>query len=101
MLEKEKKKLSRKEVKIQLNKLIELFQKKTTKTLRDKIKAESKLKAENNLAGKKPLKENINSLQETIDYLRVCVIYTLLDLEANRREQIALKKLLKDNGIDV
>lgn len=89
-----KKKLSRIVVKEQLNKLIELFQKRNPKTLRDKIKAENKLKAENNLAGNKPKKESIDSLQETIDYLRVCVKYTLYDLEATRRENKQLRKEL-------
>lgn len=91
MTKEEEKKLSRKEVKNQLNKLIGLFQKKSTKTLRDKMKAESELKAENDLAGKKPQKESIDSLQETINYLRVCIKYKLYDLEATQRENKILK----------
>ena len=34
-------------------------------------------------------------LQNTLDYLRVCIQYRCLDLEATRRENTILKKLLK------
>lgn len=36
--------------------------------------------------------------RETIDYLRVCAKYTLFDLEAARREIMALKKKVLDAG---
>lgn len=79
----ENKKLSRKNVKDQLGTIIKLFQKKTKslKPIQNKVKEEQK-----------------DSLQETINYLRVCVKYTIFDLEASRREIEALKKLLKDGG---
>jgi len=80
------KKLSRKEVRKQLDDIILLFHKtpkaKKTKESLKKIKSETK---------------NLNSLQEIIDYLRVCTKYTLLDLEATRRENDYLKKLLKES----
>jgi len=84
----EKKKLSRKEVKIQLKNLIEEFQK------------TPKLK---NRKPKKP-KEKLNpskmdSIQETIDYLRVCIKYNVFDLEATKRENEYLRKLLEENEI--
>jgi len=44
------------------------------------------------------LKKSINSLQETLDYLRVCIKYQLFDLEATRRENEYLKKLLEDKN---
>lgn len=43
------------------------------------------------------LKSNISSLQESLDYLRVSIKYILFDLEATRRENTYLKKLLEDN----
>ena len=84
----EKKKLSRKEVKIQLKNLIGEFQK------------TPKLK---NRKPKKP-KEKLNpskmdSIQETIDYLRVCIKYNVFDLEATKRENEYLRKLLEENEI--
>lgn len=38
----------------------------------------------------------LDHLQELLDYLRVCVKYTRFDLEATRRENKYLKKLLED-----
>lgn len=90
MLE-EKKKLSRKDVTDFLNKIIKLFQKKKFRTLKDKIDEKAK----------KQSKKTEDSLQESLDYLQVCVKYTLFDLEATRRENEALKKLLRDNGIEL
>jgi hypothetical protein len=47
------------------------------------------------------IKNNIDkeSIQELIDYLRVCTKYIILDNESYQREIKALKKLLDDNGI--
>jgi len=36
--------------------------------------------------------------QESLDYLRVCIKYQLFDLEATRRENAYLRKLLEDNS---
>ena len=44
----------------------------------------------------KRLAKSVNSLQESLDYLRVCIKYQLFDLEATRRENRYLKKLLED-----
>jgi hypothetical protein len=44
------------------------------------------------------LKKSVNSLQEALDYLRVCIKYQLFDLEATRRENEYLKKLLEDRN---
>lgn len=44
----------------------------------------------------KKLKKNVSSLQESLDYLRVSIKYLLFDLEATRRENTYLKKILED-----
>ena len=44
----------------------------------------------------KKLKKSVSNLQESLDYLRVSIKYLLFDLEATRRENTYLKKLLED-----
>jgi len=44
------------------------------------------------------LKKNIARLQESLDFLRVSVKYLVFDLEATRRENGSLKKLLKEKN---
>ena len=46
----------------------------------------------------KQLKKSTNALQESLDYLRVSIKYILFDLEATRRENTYLKKLLGDKN---
>ncbi len=46
----------------------------------------------------KRLRKSVDSLQESLDYLRVSVKYLLFDLESTRRENSYLKKLLEDNS---
>ena len=46
------------------------------------------------------LKKSITNLQEVLDYLRVCIKYQAFDLEATRRENEYLKKLLEENNND-
>ena len=46
----------------------------------------------------KKLKKSISSLQESLDYLRVSIKYMLFDLEATRRENNYLRKLLEDKS---
>ncbi len=46
----------------------------------------------------KKLKKSVSSLQESLDYLRVSIKYMLFDLEATRRENNYLRKLLEDKG---
>ena len=53
--------------------------------------------AEQAKANRKKLEKSIGSLQESLDYLRVCIKYQLFDLEATRRENQYLRKLLEDN----
>lgn len=49
-------------------------------------------------ANRQKLEKSINSLQESLDYLRVCIKYQLFDLEATRRENKYLRKLLEENN---
>lgn len=44
----------------------------------------------------KKLKHSVSSLQESLDYLRVSIKYLLFDLEATRRENSYLRKLLDE-----
>ncbi len=40
------------------------------------------------------LEEKVNDLQESLDYLRLCIKYQSFDLEATRRENEYFKDLL-------
>ena len=44
----------------------------------------------------KKLKKSVDNLQEALDYLRICIKYQLFDLEATRRENQYLRKLLEE-----
>jgi hypothetical protein len=46
----------------------------------------------------KKLEQSVNSLQESLDYLRICIKYQLFDLEATRRENDYLRKLLEGSS---
>jgi len=46
----------------------------------------------------KKLERSANTLQESLDYLRICIKYQLFDLEATRRENEYLKKLLEERS---
>lgn len=48
----------------------------------------------------KQIKQDVDYLTESLDYLRVCIKYLLLDIEATRRENDYLRKLLNDQGRD-
>lgn len=41
------------------------------------------------------LQKSADNLQESLDYLRICIKYQLFDLEATRRENEYLRKLLE------
>lgn len=45
---------------------------------------------------RRELKETVASLQESIDFLRLSIKYMLFDLEATRRENAYLRKVLDD-----
>jgi hypothetical protein len=59
--------------------------------------AELARQAESN---RKELQKSIDTLQELLDYLRVCIKYQAFDLEATRRENDYLRKLLEESNRD-
>jgi len=54
--------------------------------------------SERTYKNRKRLEKNVNVLQESLDYLRLCIKYQLFDLEATRRENMYLRKLLEEQG---
>lgn len=44
------------------------------------------------------LRKTVNSLQDSIDYLRLSIKYLLFDLEATRRENAYLRKMLEEQS---
>ena len=56
------------------------------------------LLAEQTKARHKQLKKTVDSLQESIDFLRLSIKYMLFDLEATRRENSYLKKMLEESN---
>jgi len=44
------------------------------------------------------LRKTVTSLQESLDYLRLSIKYLLFDLEATRRENGYLRKMLEDQS---
>lgn len=44
----------------------------------------------------KDLKKTVTNLQDSIDYLRVTIKYLLFDLEATRRENNYLRRILEE-----
>jgi len=46
----------------------------------------------------KELKDRIESLQDSLDYLRVCIKYQIFDLEATRRENKYLRKMIDEKN---
>jgi len=51
--------------------------------------------AEQARANQQKLDKSIDTLHELLDYLRVCIKYQAFDLEATRRENEYLRKLLE------
>jgi len=43
------------------------------------------------------LQKSVDRMQESLDYLRVCIKYQIFDLEATRRENKYLRQLLEDS----
>ena len=46
------------------------------------------------------LQETVHNLQESLDYLRLSIKYLVFDLEATRRENSYLRKMLDQNTHD-
>ena len=47
------------------------------------------------------MKKTVGELQDSLDYLRLSIKYLVFDLEATRRENQYLRKLLDDEGIEL
>jgi transcriptional antiterminator len=43
------------------------------------------------------LQRSVDRLQESLDYLRICIKYQIFDLEATRRENKYLRQLLEES----
>lgn len=54
--------------------------------------------AEQAQASHTKLEKSIDTLQELLDYLRVCIKYQVFDLEATRRENEYLRRLLEESN---
>jgi hypothetical protein len=46
----------------------------------------------------KKLQRSVDKLQDSLDYLRICIKYQVFDLEATRRENGYLRKLLEERA---
>lgn len=44
----------------------------------------------------KRLQQSVDKLQDLLDFLRICIKYQLFDLEATRRENRYLRKMLEE-----
>lgn len=65
-------------------------------TLPDSERGKLEMLAEQTRERHKQLKETVSSLQESIDFVRLSIKYMLFDLEATRRENEQLRKMLED-----
>jgi len=77
----------------QLNNLIGEFEESTDPQHKKLVQL-----AKQTQANHKELEKSINSFQESMDYLRVCIKYQTFDLEATRRENEYLRKLLEEQN---
>jgi len=67
-------------------------------TLPESERAKLEMLAEETRQRHEKLKETVSNLQESIDFLRLSIKYMLFDLEATRRENKQLRKLLENDG---
>ena len=75
-------------------KLTELVQEIATLPTDERAKLEAL--AEETKQRHEKLKATVTSLQDSIDYLRLSIKYLLFDLEATRRENEYLRKMLEE-----
>ena len=54
--------------------------------------------AEDTRARHERLRQTVSSLQESLDYLRLSIKYLVFDLEATRRENSYLRKMLEETS---
>ncbi len=79
-----------------------IFQKKLAElvqeigTMPESERAKLETLAEETKQRHKKLKRTVSSLQDSIDYLRLSIKYLLFDLEATRRENGYLRKMLEE-----
>ena len=64
------------------------------KSERDKLEALAKQTQDRH----QKLRQTVSDLQESLDYLRLSIKYLMFDLEATRRENQFLRKMLEDRG---
>ncbi len=67
-------------------------------TLPPDERAKLQLLAEQTKQRHKELKETVSNLQESLDFLRLSIKYLLFDLEATRRENSYLRKMIEDGS---
>ena len=75
-------------------KLTELVQEIGTMPVGERTKLETL--AEETKERHRKLRQTVSSLQSSIDYLRLSIKYLLFDLEATRRENSYLRKMLEE-----
>ncbi len=67
-------------------------------TLPEPDRAKLSLLAEETKQRHQELKKTVSGLQESIDFLRLSIKYLLFDLEATRRENSYLRKMLEEQS---
>jgi chromosome segregation ATPase len=67
-------------------------------TLPEAARAKLELLAEETKQRHQKLKQTVNNLQESIDFLRLSIKYLLFDLEATRRENTQMRKMIEEEG---
>lgn len=67
-------------------------------TLPEPDRERLELLAEQTKERHKQLKETVGQLQDSIDFLRLSIKYMLFDLEATRRENAQLRKMLEEDS---
>lgn len=67
-------------------------------TLPDNERNKLELLAEQTRDRHRQLKDTVSSLQESIDFVRLSIKYMLFDLEATRRENEQLRKVIENHS---
>lgn len=67
-------------------------------TLPEEERQRLTLLAEETKQRHRELKKTVNTLHESIDFLRLSIKYLLFDLEATRRENSRLRKMLEEDA---
>ena len=67
-------------------------------TLPEEERQRLTLLAEETKQRHRELKKTVNTLHESIDFLRLSIKYLLFDLEATRRENTRMRKMLEEDA---